>query len=206
MRSDTKNVNDPLDEVYNFEPRPYRWTVEAFYQACEAGVFDEARVQLLDGEIIEMPAMKNQHALGIDFTRLALEAAFGPNCWVRVQMSLDLKPWSVPDPDLLVVPGSSRSWVGKDNPTGGLLVVEVPETTLWTDRNRKAPIYAAAGIQDYWILNLVDRQLEVYRDPVADPAARSGHRYQSRTDLVAGDVATPLSLPGTSIAVIDLLP
>jgi Uma2 family endonuclease len=206
MRNDALTPADDVLDACNFEPRPYRWTVEAYVQACEAGLFLETRVQLLDGEIIEMPAQKNWHAIGLDQTHDALRSAFGPNHWVRAQMSLDLSPWSMPEPDLLVVPGARHSYAGMPIPTGGLLVVEVSETTLWYDRNRKSHIYAAGGLQEYWILNVIDHQLEVYRDPVADSAAWLGHRYQTRTDLVAGDIVTPLALPGASIAVVDLLP
>lgn len=206
MRSEEADAVLTDEEVYGFEPRPYRWTVDEYYEACEAGLFLGKRVQLIGGEIIEMAAQKNLHALGIALTEQALSAAFGPNHWVRVQMSLDLHPHSVPDPDLLVIPGAIRSHVGKNNPTSGLLLVEVSETTLSFDRNHKAQLYAAYGISDYWILNLVNSRLEVYRDPMPDAKARFGYRYQSRTDLVAGDVVTPLALPGTALAIVDLIP
>src|SRR5438309_617101 len=119
------------------EPRPLRWTSEDYYRLCEAEWFQGRRVQLLDGEIVEMPAQKNFHALAITLTDRALQAAFGPNCWVRVQMSLDLSPYSVPDPDVAVVSGAPRSHTTVSNPTTALLIVEVSETTLSTDRNRK---------------------------------------------------------------------
>src|SRR5947209_7577198 len=150
------------------EPRPLRWTREDYYRLCEAEWFQGRRVQLINGEIIEMPAQKNYHAVAVALSDDALTAAFGPGFWVRVQMSLDLSPLSVPDPDLAVVPGTPRSYTTASNPTTGLLVVEVSETTLAYDRNHKAGLYAAAGIADYWIVNLVGRQLEVHRDPVAD--------------------------------------
>jgi Uma2 family endonuclease len=189
------------------DPRPFLWTKELFYQALDAGCFDQHRVELIDGEILEMASQKNFHALGISFTADALRLVFGPNFWVRVQASLDLSPLSVPDPDLAVVPGSPRSYAGQTaNPTTALLIVEVALTTLSYDRNRKACLYAASGIADYWILNLVDRQLEVYRNPVADAAKPFGFRYASRTDLGPAGTASPLVAPGTSIAVADLLP
>jgi Uma2 family endonuclease len=187
------------------EPRPYRWTLDEYYKLCEDGFFLERRVQLIDGEIIEMPAQKNEHAWAIKATDVALSAAFGPNYWVRIQMSLDLSPHSVPDPDLAVIAGAFSMHRATTNPTTALLVVEVSETTLWYDRNRKANLYAAAGISDYWIINLVDRQVEVYRDPVPDPNAPFGWRYASETDHQPG-VVSPLAQPGATIAVADLLP
>lgn len=188
------------------EPQPFLWTRDEYYRASEAGVFQGVRVQLIGGEIIEMPAQKNWHLLGIDQTQDALKLAFGPQYWIRAQGTLDLSPLSVPDPDLAVVAGSRQSHTGPNNPTTALLIVEVSDTTLSYDRNRKASLYAASGIADYWILNLVDRQLEVYRDPVADAAKPFGFRYASRTDLGPADTASPLAVPGASIAVADLLP
>jgi len=108
------------------------------------------------------------------------------------------------EPDISVVPGTPRDYT--EHPTGALLVVEVSETTLAYDRGRKGSLYAAAGIQDYWIVNLVDRQLEVYRDPVPDPNESSGFRYNTRTVFLSGQSASPLAAPAASIAVADLLP
>jgi Uma2 family endonuclease len=187
------------------EPRPYRWTRDEYYKLCEAEWFQGKRVQLIDGEIIEMSAQKNEHGIAITLTEDALRAVFGPSFWVRTQLSLDLSPHSVPDPDLAVVPGTPRSYVGASVPTTALLVVEVAEK-LWYDRNRKANLYAASGISDYWIVNLVDRQVEVYRDPVPDASQPFGYRYASDTDLLPGAVVSPLALPGASIPVDDLLP
>jgi Uma2 family endonuclease len=188
------------------EPRPYRWTGDEYYKLCEADWFQGKRVQLIGGEIIEMAAQKNEHGISIKLTEVALDAIFGPNFWVRTQMSLDLSPHSVPDPDLAVVPGTPRSYTGAPVPTTALLVVEVSETTLSYDRSTKASLYAAAGISDYWIINLVDRQVEVYRDPVPDPSQPFGYRYASDMDLVPGDVVSPLALPTATVAVDDLLP
>ena len=200
-------MNIPVNDPRPAEPRPHRWTREQFYQMLDLGWFIDQRVELIDGEVIDMPSQKNFHALGITFTEDALRQVFGPNYWVRVQMTLDLPSVSSPDPDLAVVAGAPRTHaVSNINPTTALLIVEVSETTLWYDRNRKSHLYAAAGIADYWVLNLVHRQLEVYRDPVADASQPFGFRYASRTDLVPQDQASPLAAPQAQILVADLLP
>lgn len=189
------------------DPKRRRWTRKEYYRLSELGFFDEQRVQLIGGEIFVMAAQKNFHALGITLTEDALRDAFGKDYWVRIQMSLDLTPRSVPDQDLAVVPGDPRSHAGSaDNPTTALLIVEVSETTLGFDRSRKSSLYACAGIKDYWILNLIDRQLEVYRDPVTDISTSFGWRYSTRTDLAAADTVTPLAAPNATIKVVDLLP
>jgi len=93
-----------MDTTSN-EPRPHRWSREQYYQMLDLGWFQDQRVELIDGEVIDMPLQLNFHALSIKLTDTALNAAFGPQCWVRVQMTLDLTPLSSPDPDLAVVAG-----------------------------------------------------------------------------------------------------
>ena len=156
--------------------------------------------------IYEKAAQLNYHALSIKLTEDALNATFGPNYWVRVQMSLDLTPYSVPDPDLAAILGGPRSHVTKSNPTSALLIVEVSETTVSYDRRFKGSLYAKVGIADYWIVNLKRRELEVRRNPAADPTARFGSRYNQRLILLPGDTVSPLAAPQAKIAVADLLP
>ena len=128
--------------------KPFRWTAEEFYLALDAGAFIDRRVQLIDGEILEMASMKNLHALGVAFVDDVLSREFGPGYWVRVQMSLDLSPHSVPDPDIAVIVGGMRSHRGTNNPTTALLLVEVSDTTLRYDRRVKKRLYAASAIDD----------------------------------------------------------
>jgi Uma2 family endonuclease len=188
------------------KPAPFRWTAEAFYRLLDAGYFDGRRVELIDGEIVEMPSQKNYHGAALTRTADALKVAFGTGYWVRVQLSLDLSPRSVPDPDVAVIQGSPVGITPTTpNPTSALIVAEVSDTTLGTDRNWKSHLYAAAGIADYWIVNLVQRQLEVYRNPVSDASAPFGARYADRVIFDPGDNVTPLATP-TPVAVADLLP
>jgi Uma2 family endonuclease len=185
---------------------PRRWTSTELYRLLDLGFFTGQRVELLEGDIIEMAAQKNLHAAGISLSEDALRYAFGPGFWIRVQMSLDLTPYSVPDPDIAVVHGTPRTLPIHQNPTSALLIVEVSETTLQYDRSTKGSLFARVNIADYWILNLVDRQLEVYRNPMADTAAFYGMRYAAPIILGPKDVVSPLALPNASILVADLLP
>jgi Uma2 family endonuclease len=191
------------------DPRPIRWTGEEFWRLYDAGLFADRRVELIGGEIVEMAPQRNFHAFGIQFMDDALTAVFSPNFWVRVQMSLDLSPDSIPDPDLAVIAGSARAHLqanrSPNNPTSALLFVEVSETTLAYDRGDKMSLYAASGIADYWVLNIPDRQLEVYRNPVADASQRFGFRYAQVTILQDGDFVSPLAASAAQIAVADVL-
>jgi Uma2 family endonuclease len=192
------------------DPKPFRWTSEEYYRLSEAGFFLGRRVQLIGGEIVEMAAQKNLHAFGIKFTENAMIAAFGPNFWVRVQMSIDLSPHSVPDPDLAVIAGSAQSHYQASrttpNPKTALLIVEVSHTTLAYDQGHKMSLYAAAGIADYWIVNIPDQQLEVYRQPIADASEPFGSRYANVAILKAGDIVSPLAAPAAQVPVADLIP
>ncbi len=188
------------------QPREKRMTREEYIRLSDDGYFQDRRVELIDGEVIDMPSQKNPHTIGVDLVKNALQQAFGGNFWARAQATLDLSPVSLPDPDVAVVPGAMRGYATQAIPTSALLVVEVSETTLAYDQSRKASLYATAGIQDYWILNLIDGHLEVYRNPVSDPTQAFGHGYAKVTILSAGDRVSPLALPSVAIDVVDLLP
>lgn len=187
-------------------PKLRRWTREEFYRLLDDGFFQGQRVELLEGEIVEMAPQKNWHALGIKLGEKALERVFGPRFWVRVQMSLDLTPYSVVDPDLAVIPGSPRDNASEDNPTTALHIMEVSLTTLLYDQRWKGSLYAKVGIADYWILNLEKRHLEVYRKPAADAKAAFGYHYAETTIFDAKDRVAPLAKPQRRIRVADLLP
>lgn len=171
----------------------------------ELGWFEDQHVELLDGEIVEMPAPGNPHCISTDNTAEALRDIFPKeNYWVRMQMPLDLGQDSEPQPDVAVVPGPKKSYSA--HPTTALLGVEVSDTTLAIDRGRKAGLYARAGLADYWIVNLVDRQVEVHRKPEADATSPYGFRYAEITIRSATETVTPLAAPQVKIPVATLLP
>ncbi len=187
-------------------PKTRLWTAEEFYRLLDEGYFLGQRVELLEGEIIEMAAQKNWHALGVALGDDEFRKAFGPNNWVRVQMSLDLTPYSVLDPDLAVIAGSKRQNATLANPKTALLIMEVAVTTLRFDRLWKGSLYARVGIADYWILNVKDRQLEIYRKPVPDPKAHFGYSYDDVMYLDEKKSISPLAKPKAKIRVADMLP
>lgn len=187
------------------EPRPRRWTKEEYHQMGELGWFEDQHVELLDGEIVEMPVPGNPHCVSTDNVYEVLRGLFPKEShWVRMQMPLNLGLDTEPQPDVAVVAGAKTSFT--DHPTAALLVVEVSDTTLSIDRGRKGSLYARAGISDYWIVNLVNRQLEIYRNPMADPTAAHGFRYADVSIGAATEDASPLAAPLRSISVAVLLP
>jgi len=134
-----------------------------------------------------------------------LRVAFGTGWDVRGQGPVALDDESEPEPDVAVVPGSFRDYA-TGHPSRPVLVVEASESSLAFDRYHKGSVYARAGLADYWIVNLVDRVLEVYRDPVQDSAAAFGWRYRSLETLAPEASVAPLVLPSARIRVADLLP
>ena len=176
-----------------------------YLQMLNLGWFAGRRVELLGGEVLEMPAQFDLHLAAIDLTAAALQSCFGAGFWVRRQGSLDLSPYGIPDPDVAVVAGRPHG-AGRTIATGVLLVVEVSDSSLGLDRHAKGSLYAAASLTDYWIVNLVQRQLEVHRDPGPDAAALYGASFATRVILDPGDSVTPLAVPQGRILVADLLP
>jgi Uma2 family endonuclease len=185
---------------------PRKWTRDEYLQMSDWSWFDLTRVQLIGGEVIEMAPQLNAHAAAVSLTVDAVSAAFGPGYWVRTGATLDLSPRGMPDPDIAVVQGSPRTAQPRGIPTTALLVIEVSQSTLRDDRTSKASLYAAASIADYWIVNLVQRQLEVHRNPVQDGGKQFGWRYDDRTIVQPGSMVSPLAVAAARISVDDLLP
>lgn len=181
-----------------------RWTRQEYDRMAEAGIFSpNERVELLGGEILLMTPQNSPHSVAIGLVEEALRRAFGPDHWIRIQLPLIIDPDSEPEPDVAVVRGTPRDYL-KAHPDTALLVVEVSDTTLVLDRDRKRAIYARAGIPEYWIVNLAERCLEVYRDPVTPPGQPG--LYRSSRQLNPSTTISPLAAPSASVAVADLLP
>ena len=181
-------------------PGPPRFTRDQYMRLCELDFIANSRIQLIGGELVEMPGQKNSGGKAMARLDRLLQAAFGPGYWVRNQLTLDLSPHGVPDPDLAVVVGDPET-DSDDNPTSALLVVEVSDTSLGYDRNAKASMYAAAGITDYWIVNVPGGQVEVRRDPQPDPTQEFGYGYGSLATVKPGGTVTPLAAPSAVIPV-----
>jgi Uma2 family endonuclease len=187
------------------DPIPRPFSRDEYWAMAKLGFFDDQRVELIGGEVVVVAAQGNAHGAGVTLVRRALEAAFGDGYWVQTQQTLDLAPHSQPDPDVAVVVGDPAH-PAEEIATTALLIVEVSGTTLRTDRGRKASLYAAAGIPDYWIVNLQDLQLEVRRDPQPDSAQEFGHGYGSLRTYQLTDSVSPLALPAVIIPVDRLIP
>ena len=146
-----------------------------------------------------------EHAVAIGLVQEALSRAFGDAYCVRVQLPLAVSDQSEPEPDLAVVAGSPRDYLD-EHPTTALLVVEVSDTTLAHDSTRKVGLYASAGIQEYWIVNLREHRVEALAEPTPDPGADFGFKYNAQRAYGIGEIIAPLARPDAGVRVTDLLP
>jgi Uma2 family endonuclease len=180
---------------------PERLTVERYFALVDEGVLapDDA-VELLEGVIVAMAPQSPRHAAATTRVGEVIRRTIGTRALVREEKPLVLGTQSVPEPDLCVVPHRS-DYYADAHPRTALLVVESADSSLVQDRLTKAGIYAAAGIPEYWIVNLRDDCVEVHRRP--EPSRRT---YSERTIGRRGDSLTLVAFPDATIAVTDLLP
>jgi Uma2 family endonuclease len=184
----------------------FLWTREAFLEALSRGDFGvDNKIELLRGEVYFKMTMKSAHATSLALVQDALREIFGVGWIVRSQVPLLLNEDDFPEPDLAVVEGTTRNYAN-EHPRSALLIVEVADATLAKDRTIKAAIYAEAGIADYWILNLNDRVLEIYRQPAPMQSEPFGFGYRSITRYSETDEIAPLAAPQHPISVAALLP
>lgn len=178
-------------------PKTHRWTRREYHDLVDAGFLSEDDpVELIDGEIIQMSPQNTPHAVAVRLARRVLRQVFPRDDYmVDEQLPLALDPDSEPEPDVSVVEGQPRDFLD-DHPSSAALVVEVAEASLQFDRTRKRDLYARHALPEYWIVNLVDRQLEIHRAPTGDAYTETAVRSDDET----------VSLRGQSVAVSDLLP
>jgi Uma2 family endonuclease len=178
----------------------HRFTVEDYYRMAETGVIKpDARVELLEGEIIDMSAIGPWHGGVVNrLTRLFIEAAKGRSI-VAVQNSIGLSSISEPQPDLVLLKLRADDYASElPVPADALLLIEVADSTLDYDRNVKIPAYGKAGIPEVWIVNLPQLIFEVYREPHFTG-------YTSVMKLQPGNTARPLSFPDVAVDVDSIL-
>jgi len=185
------------------EPKTREWTAREYHQMGELGWFEGQRVQLVDGEVIIMSPQNFSHSVAVDRISRLLDRAVGDRYWVRSQLPLALSGNSEPEPDISVVGRRREDY--SNHPTDAILVIEVSDSTLSFDRQQKMRDYARAGIPHYWIVNLTNRSVEVYAQPIADVEAGGGS-YASRAILMAeGTIEFPAP-PHVRFSVSELLP
>jgi Uma2 family endonuclease len=185
--------------------RVRRWSRREYEQLVEWSFFrPDERLELLDGLLLVKEPQSSAHMTAVRLAEEALRAAFGAGWDVRPQGPIALDARSEPEPDVSVVRGTPRDY-RDTHPTDPVLVVEVALASLKLDRTRKSRAYARAGVPEFWIVNLVDRVLEVHRDPGRlEELRRWG--YRSIQTLGRDAAVSPLAAPAARVVVADVLP
>ena len=181
-----------------------RWRRVEYDRLVDLGMFEGERLELIDGLLVLREPQGSPHAATVSLIGQVVATAFGPGWHPRLQMPLALDDESEPEPDVAVVTGAPRDYLDA-HPATAALVVEVAESSLRLDRV-KSGLYARAGIQDYWIANLVDRTLEVHREPHSAAVSTHGRVYRFVELLHPPATVAPLASPTALIRVADLLP
>ena len=187
-------------------PTLFRLTVADYHEMGQRGILEpEDRVELLDGFLVNKPMQNSPHRSTVDRMTEDLFKVVPAGWRVRIQLPITLVG-SEPEPDAAIARGDRRTYDTR-HPNGSEVgvVIEVSDTSLASDRAFKWPIYARAAIPQYWIVNLPDRQIEVYTDPTGPNATP---QYALRTDYSASQ-SVPLVLDGQTVALIpaaDRLP
>ncbi len=183
-----------------------RWTRLEYERLVELGAFQPGeRLELVGGDLLVREPQHGPHATAVGLAEDAMRAAFAAGWVVRIQMPVALDDESEPEPDVAVVQGARRDFVS-GHPARAALLIEVAEASLAFDRSHKGSLYARARVAEYWIVNLVDRVLEIYREPVPAPEAPYGWRYSNVRALGPSDFVSPLAAQDSRIAVAGLLP
>ncbi len=185
--------------------RSRRWTRAEYAKLISTGLLGPGdKIELLGGQLCVSEPQNSPHARAISLGLETIQRAFALGWHVRVQLPIALDDESEPEPDLAVISGGPRDYT--DHPSRPSLVVEVADSSLALDREHKGSLYARARLPEYWIVNLVDRVLEVYREPAPDAAALFGWTYRVALTLGPDKYVTPLAVPSARILVADFLP
>jgi Uma2 family endonuclease len=176
----------------------YKWTIERYHRAIEAGIFDDQPIELLRGDLSLMPPEREPHAYynteAADYLRYLL----GERVKIRDVKPITLPNQSEPAPDLAIVKPKGAIYLEHHPyPEDIFWIIEFAQATLSKDLNEKKEIYAGAGIPEYWVANLKSFQLKVFRD------LQDG-QYSTELTLTTGTIA-PLAFPDVSVLVERLI-
>ncbi len=186
----------PQETLFATEPVRRLKRVE-FDQLAAAGCFDDERVELLFGVVVEMTPTDASHDAGVYAVHMQLIRAIGERARVQCQASFAASDDSEPVPDVFVVPHGRDVW--HEHATSAHLVVEVSNSAIRRDRGPKALLYALTDVGEYWIVNLKRGEVEVYRDP------REGE-WQRKSTHGRGETISPQAFPDVVIAVSEIVP
>lgn len=177
------------------------WTVEEYHRMAETGILDDSEhVELLEGKIIGMSAKGTAHRSAVGRSDYLLKEALKNRAWVSVQDPITLNDRSEPEPDIAVVKIDPLDYADHHPvPSEVYFIIEVADSSLKFDCETKSKAYAQAEIKDYWVLDVVERQLYIFREPTSEG-------YKSKVVLGEQETISPLQFPDLQIGVREILP
>lgn len=193
-------IAEPVEQTEIIELNRRRFTAEEYWRLVEVGILSEDdAVELIWGEIVEMSPINVPHALCVNRLNAQLSEKLAGRALVSIQNPIQLDEFSLPQPDIALWKPPSNMY--HDRLAGRsevLLVIEVAVSSLRHDRTAKVKLYGAAGIADYWIVNLPERQIEVYREP-------RPNGYRTVTRYAPGETISPLAFADITVSVSDII-
>ncbi|MGB3405172.1 MAG: Uma2 family endonuclease [Microcoleaceae cyanobacterium] len=174
------------------------WYTELYHQAVKTGIFDEQNIELLEGELIQMSPEGEPHANRISQSVRYLIRQLGNKADVRDGHPVTLSPTSEPEPDIAIVEDLGREYdTHHPYPSNIFLIIEFAYSSLEQDLGQKRLIYALAEIQEYWVVNLKDSQVHIYRQPT-----EGDYQY---SEIVNSGQISPIAFPDISVDISFLL-
>ncbi|MDQ6693081.1 MAG: Uma2 family endonuclease [Chloroflexota bacterium] len=178
-----------------------RFTVDEYHKMGDAGIVGEDdRVELIGGEIVQMTPINVHHAVCVDRLNMLFAPLLAGRGVVRVQSPIYINELNEPQPDVTLLKSSyylNLQQQQHPGPEDILLLIEVADSTLTTDRRRKVPLYATAGIHEVWIVNIQKKVVEFFVDP-------AGGKYNRVGRVGLGHTLNPQSLPDITLKVDDI--
>jgi len=175
-------------------------TVQEYHKMGETGIISaDEKVELIEGQIIKKPMKGTSHEAAITRAERALRKPLEDRVLLRLQSAVRLSDYSEPEPDIAVVYPDAMDYEDHHpTPPEIYLIVEIADTTLKRDKESKAKVYAKAGINDYWVLDITNRQLYAFREPTATG-------YKNEQILSDDATISPIAFPNVTIKVSEML-
>ena len=168
--------------------KPHPFTVDDFMVMVNAGLFEDQRVELLDGMIVDMSPADPEHEFSIDSLNEILAHTFYGRALVRIQNAVDIElPEWLPHPDVVLAKRQDYS-KARPKPEDIFILIEVANTSLKLDLGHKRDIYAKVNIQDYWVADINAKRWTIHREP-------EGERYGAVFEVAFGEEVAPLAFP-----------
>jgi len=178
----------------------WHFNVDQYYRLAEVGVLKPGdRVELIEGEIVKMSPIGSPHAACLRVLHVGLNELFGRKYIVSVQSPVRLNDFSEPEPDLALLKPREDFYAERHpTPEDVVLIIEVSDTTILSDRNVKIPLYGRAGIPEAWLVNLPKKMIEVYCDLAKG-------RYRKCLKFKRGEILISPTVPGLSLKVSEII-